>query len=470
MYLPICAPPRAPCGDRARAARAGGTDCHAGARGHAGHARTAPVPHAMDLEPETAEWAAKARALVAAADASSAWVETGTIPALLKPRGGGPPRPAPCARILHVLRRWTLSQHFVKSIWRVDVLGRDGEDCVLRHLLRKHVVSSVDTAADETDRLAEWALWQGPQWKAAADAAADAARHEESQEPEPEPEPKLDLEPEPEPEPERLLHRPSRGREEVLCEVCAKKVMLSELSKHKAGRKHRRALRLAAMQGAETKTGPNGDGAASTTTGPIAAFPAKDSALQPEPEVDLPASKDPDLQEISYHRAVFGPLGLCGLSAEEARRFVLPYDYPKARAYAIIFREYVRRNRLHNEAKPVEDVPRQEVGPEVTATTISMELLPFSFFLNDGQSTEDAKVLNDDSPGCGQQQTTADPAGPNDMSRRLHQRSMPAHHMGSGARRVLSTLLQWAATTDTVTGRSTHGMVTLADICLGLTV
>ena len=57
-----------------------------------------------------AEWAASARALVAGADARGAWVETATLPALLKPRGGGVPRPAPCAAILHVLRRWTLSQ------------------------------------------------------------------------------------------------------------------------------------------------------------------------------------------------------------------------------------------------------------------------------------------------------------------------------------------------------------------------
>ena len=56
---------------------------------------------AMAAEP----WAACARTLVAAADARAAWVETGILPARLKPRGGGPPCPAPCGAILHVLRR-----------------------------------------------------------------------------------------------------------------------------------------------------------------------------------------------------------------------------------------------------------------------------------------------------------------------------------------------------------------------------
>lgn len=69
-----------------------------------------PRERRTDKPTMEAEWAASARALVAGADARGAWVETATLPALLKPRGGGVPRPAPCAAILHVLRRWTLSQ------------------------------------------------------------------------------------------------------------------------------------------------------------------------------------------------------------------------------------------------------------------------------------------------------------------------------------------------------------------------
>jgi hypothetical protein len=400
------------------------------------------------------EWSAKARTLVARADDRSAWVEIGTLPALLKPRGGGPPSPAPCAAILHVLRRWTLSQHFVKSIWRVDVLDQDGEDCVLRHLLRKHVVSSADTGVDETDRLAEWALWQGLQWKAVADAAAEVAQAPVATAGQHASEPQLEV------KPECSLRRPSRGREEVLCEICGKTVMCSELSKHKAGKKHRRAVRLDA-QAADSTPGVENDVDVSAT-GPRAPIPAKNSAPalepepEPEPEVDVPASEDPNLKEISCHRAVFGPMGLSGLSAEDARRFVLPYDYPKARAYAITFREYVRRKPLHSEVTPVRVDTETD---KVAAATISMALLPFSFLLDDRPSENIGKRVEDDDQNRGQRETKGDPAALLDgMSHRLQQRSMPSQHMGTGARRVLSTLLQWAATTDMLSGRSTHGV------------
>ena len=346
---------------------------------------------------------------------------------------------------------------------------------MLRQLLRKHVVASSagsPTANDETDRLAEWVLWQGSQWKVVeqqqtAAAAAAAAVQSEQLPPalQPEPEPGSD----PEPKPGSAPHELGRGREEVLCEICGKKVMLSELSKHNAGKKHRRAVRLAAQAAKET-TARAGD----------AAVPRIDPAPAPEPEPPEPEPEphvsplvDADLQEISCHRAVFGPLGLSGLSAEEARQFVLPYDYPKARAYAITFREYVHRDRdSQSDGKRLVDVSVQktDLANKVAAATVTMELLPFSFLLDD-HSADDDKSEGQPQPTAhamanpnGQQNGQCGDGAPlGAITHRLQQRNMPAQHMGAGGRRVLSTLLQWAATTDTVSGRSTHGVHALYD-------
>lgn len=345
----------------------------------------------------------------------------------------------------------------------MDVLEEDGEGCVLRQLLRKHVVASAGghaarspTATDETDRLAEWVLWQGSQWKA-VEQEQSAAVHSEKHTPGPAPHPEPESEPaEPEPEPGSARHEPGRGREEVLCEICAKKVMLSELSKHNAGKKHRRAVRLAAQAADETTVGADD----------ASAMPE----IDPEPEPHVPLLADANLQEISCHRAVFGPMGLSGLSAEDARQFVLPYDYPKARAYAITFREYVRRDRdSQTEEKRLGDAPSEKINRanEVAAATVTMELLPFSFLLDDPSADEDQSEKHPQpemANANGEQKAEVGDGAPLDaMTRRLQQRSMPAQHMGAGGRRILSTLLQWAATTDAVSGRSTHGEHALYD-------
>ena len=89
-----------------------------------------------------------------------------------------------------------------------------------------------------------------------------------------------------------------------------------------------------------------------------------------------------------------------------------------------------------------------------------MALLPFSFLIDDSLPENDGKGTKVDDQSSRQPETKGDPAAiaPLDaMTHRLQQRSMPAQHMGAAARRVLSTLLQWAATTDTLSGRSTHG-------------
>lgn len=417
-------------------------------------------------------WAACARTLVAAADARAAWVETGILPARLKPRGGGPPCPAPCGAILHVLRRWTREQHFVKSIWRVDVLGEDGGDCTLRHLLRKHVVDAAESGGDaaETDRLAEWALWEGPQWAAVAEAAATA---EAAAAAAAEGAPNGDgnsLQSVPDTaKPAEVIEAPGQprqpgpGREESLCEACGKMVMVSELAKHNAGKKHRRALRLAAAAA---------DAAATTAvTGPIAGGPAAPTAEkiaapapepEPEPELELAAQEDPNLEEISRHRAVFGPLALSGLNAEEARRFVLPYDYPKARAYAITFREYATiateaGAEAAGDERKTQAQKEQAQEREVVKATVTMELLPFSFVPSpaDDAGTQQGQRGEGGEAAEAAQQSSKEPESSDGTAAAA---AMPVRHMGAGARRVLATLLQWAATTDTASGRSTHGM------------
>ena len=366
-------------------------------------------------------WSAAARALVDAADARGAWVQTGSLPAVLKRSRGGP---CDAAAVLHVLRRWTLDQHFCKAIWRVDALGDEeqaGEPqrrCFLRHLLRKHVIGAAGTAGDgdEDDRLAEWVLWEGPQW-AAVDAAALAAERAGAG-PEPEPEPQ----PEPQPQPAQPVeHKPGPGREEVMCETCGKMVMVSELSIHEKGKKHRRAVRLAAE-----------------AAGEVAPATVPDPEPEPEPEPhppELPPSDDPALEEVSYHRAVFGPLALSQLGPDDARQFVLPYDYPKARAYAIAFREY--RELPAGEQPEEKQIDAAELGPLVKAT-LTMEVLPFSFLL---------------------EEAAAD-ATPTSIGR------LPSQHMGGGARRTLTTLLQWAGTTDVTSGKSTHVEHQVFDVAL----
>ena len=72
----------------------------------------------------------------------------------------------------------------------------------------------------------------------------------------------------------------------------------------------------------------------------------------------------------------------------------------------------------------------------VVKATVSMEVLPFSFSA----------------------QPTATPTAP--------AAALPTQHMGAGAKRILATLLQWGATTDPRSGRSSHTAHAVFDVVL----
>ena len=164
---------------------------------------------------------------------------------------------------------------------------------------------------------------------------------------------------------------------------------------------------------------------------------------------------------ISCNRAVFGALALHKLGLTEAKQYKLPFDYPRARAYAITHREYAERtsiiaaaredsvrggsggecggecggdSRAHSLAKPVTAVA--VCGATVAAATLTIEIIPFSFLL-----PKDAHTREMETAELGQESQQ-------DVEERMRR------HGSKGGRVILTTLLQWAGTTDPITGRA----------------